>query len=128
MLYSVVAFLSSAAGYVYAALLYDPMGNKWFFMAISILMLGVTILYLSLEGYQGFIYPFKRKKAMAGVTSLKLLEGTEADRPDRKNKSLFEQSDTEIKKEQYINCSMFYGKYFTGDTFSTSTPFVNLAN
>jgi hypothetical protein len=93
-------------------------------MTLFFMMVGSTILYLVLEGYNGFTYPCKRRKTLTGKPQMKLVESTETDPERRFNESLFEHNDLDIQKEQYINCGIYYAKYFTGDVFSANTPFI----
>lgn len=93
-------------------------------MGLFIAMTATSLLYVAMEGWIGLVYPCKRKKEISGATTLRLLEGSDVDRPDKGRESLFDQGEQEFKKEQYININIFYGKYFTGDAFSTSTPFI----
>jgi hypothetical protein len=121
LVYSIVAFVSSACGYLFAGFFYDVANKKEFFFVLLVFLLVLSVVYLALDGYRGFLYPCRRKESQNAQSSLKFADGPD-DTP--KNKSLIEHPSIEIQKEQYINCNIFYGKFFTGDAFSTSTPFV----
>lgn len=111
-------------GYLYSALVYSERHKRLFFVSLFVVMTAVTVLYLAVDGWEGLVYPCRRQKIINGATTLRLLEGSDVERPKRANESLFEHADPEFKKEQFINCNIFYGKYFTGDAFSASTPFI----
>ncbi len=107
-----------------SALVYSEHHKRVFFLALACSMAVVSVVYLAVDGWEGLVYPCRRQKTIHGAATLRLLEGSDVERPKRANESLFEHADPEFKKEQYINCNIFYGKYFTGDTFSASTPFI----
>jgi hypothetical protein len=119
--YTCVVFASSACGYLYSGFFYDASNKKEFFFVLLVFMLVLSVAYLAIEGYRGLGYPCRRKASQDAHSSLKFVDGAD-DTP--KNKSLIEGPSVELQKEQYINCNIFYGKFFTGDAFSTSTPFV----
>lgn len=124
VLYSTVCFVSSAGGYVLTAFVFNDTHKRTFFIGLFIMMAASTLVYMGLEGYRGFFALCRKNEDPESSKGLRLIEETEVEKTKKKNTSLFEPSDQEPKKEQYINCNTFYGKYFTGDTFSTSTPFV----
>lgn len=111
-------------GYIYSALLYSDRHKRVFFLALFAAMASVTLLYLVVDGWEGLAYPCRRRRTASGATTLRLLESADAEPPKRAHESLFEHADPEFKKQQFINCNIFYGKYFTGDAFSASTPFI----
>lgn len=124
VLYSAVCFVSSAGGYVLTAFIFNDTHKRSFFIGLFFMTGGATLVYLGLEGRIGLLAPCRKTQERESTKGLRLIEDTEVEKAKKKNASLFEPSDQEPKKEQYINCNIFYGKYFTGDTFSTSTPFV----
>jgi hypothetical protein len=123
-MYTTTTFLSSSLGYVFSGVFYTEDHKRTFFTALFFTTAGVTVLYLVLEGYNGFVYPCKRQRTLTGKPPMKLVESRESDKEGKFNESLFGDSDLDIQKEQYINCEIFYGKYFTGDVFAANTPFI----
>lgn len=117
-------FGASISGYLLTSLVYTSPQKRELFLSLFFAMAGSTLLYLILEGYIGFTYPCKRKRSLTGNPALKILDYSSIDDARPKNESLFEQGDLDIQKEQYVNCDIFYGKFFTGDCFKPTTPFV----
>lgn len=117
-------FFSTVTGYFICAMKSDRMSNRSFYIILLAVSATASLIYVALDGYNGFNYPCRRKRSLTGKPQLKLLESSTVDDIKPKNESLFEQGDLDIQKEQYINCMIFYGKYFTGDCFIATTPFV----
>lgn len=107
--------LSSAIGYIYSALVEDVEHY------LTITVAAGAFIYLLLEAYPVF-QSFRQSET---PTSLTLVESSQVER-QKKGGSLLDQTGQDEKKNKFLNCPVFYGKYFTGDVYGASTPFIGL--